>query len=289
MTIRSLLVANRGEIAVRIVKAAKAMGLRAVQVHSAADADMLAVKLADEAIDIGPPSAAKSYLNIERVVAAAKEAGVDAIHPGYGFLSENAAFAQAVTDAGLIFIGPSAEAISLLGDKVKAREVAAAAGVPTVPGSDGLIADIEAARAVIARTGFPVMIKAAAGGGGRGIRIAASMEDFERQFPLASAEAKAAFGDGGLYIEKVIERARHVEVQILGDGVDAIHLFERECSLQRRRQKVWEEAPPLPCPLMSAMPCAPVLSRSQNRLATRALAPSNISMTRTQAPSISSR
>ncbi len=243
MTIRSLLVANRGEIAVRIVKAAKAMGLRTVQVHSAADADMLAVKLADEAVDIGPPSAAKSYLNIERVVAAAKEAGVDAIHPGYGFLSENAAFARAVTDAGLIFIGPSAEAISLLGDKVKAREVAGAAGVPTVPGSDGLIADIEAARAVTARTGFPVMIKAAAGGGGRGIRIATSMEEFERQFPLASAEAKAAFGDGGLYIEKVIERARHVEVQILGDGVDAIHLFERECSLQRRRQKVWEEAP----------------------------------------------
>ncbi|MEH0075843.1 acetyl-CoA carboxylase biotin carboxylase subunit [Pannonibacter sp. Pt2] len=243
MTIRSLLVANRGEIAVRIVKAAKAMGLRTVQVHSAADADMLAVKLADEAIDIGPPSAARSYLNIERVVAAAKEAGVDAIHPGYGFLSENAAFAQAVTDAGLIFIGPSAEAISLLGDKVKAREVAAAAGVPTVPGSDALIADIDAARAVIARIGFPVMIKAAAGGGGRGIRIAASMEEFERQFPLASAEAKAAFGDGGLYIEKVIERARHVEVQILGDGENAIHLFERECSLQRRRQKVWEEAP----------------------------------------------
>lgn len=265
MTIRSLLVANRGEIAVRIVKAAKAMGLRTVQVHSAADADMLAVKLADEAVDIGPPSAAKSYLNIERVVAAAKEAGVDAIHPGYGFLSENAAFAQAITDAGLIFIGPSAEAISLLGDKVKAREVAAAAGVPTVPGSDGLIADIEAARAVTARTGFPVMIKAAAGGGGRGIRIAASMEEFERQFPLASAEAKAAFGDGGLYIEKVIERARHVEVQILGDGVDAIHLFERECSLQRRRQKVWEEAPScsLPADVRDAL-CASAVALAKS-------------------------
>ncbi|WP_122519292.1 acetyl-CoA carboxylase biotin carboxylase subunit [Pannonibacter phragmitetus] len=265
MTIRSLLVANRGEIAVRIVKAAKAMGLRTVQVHSAADADMLAVKLADEAVDIGPPSAAKSYLNIERVVTAAKEAGVDAIHPGYGFLSENAAFAQAVTDAGLIFIGPSAEAISLLGDKVKAREVAAAAGVPTVPGSDGLIADIEAARAVTARTGFPVMIKAAAGGGGRGIRIAASMEEFERQFPLASAEAKAAFGDGGLYIEKVIERARHVEVQILGDGVDAIHLFERECSLQRRRQKVWEEAPScsLPADIRDAL-CASAVALAKS-------------------------
>ncbi|MBX9457514.1 MAG: acetyl-CoA carboxylase biotin carboxylase subunit [Rhizobium sp.] len=248
MTIRSLLIANRGEIAVRIIRAAQALGIRTVQVHSMADADMLAVKMADEAIDIGPPSAAKSYLNIEKVIAAAKASGVDAVHPGYGFLSENAAFAQAVEDAGLIFIGPKPEAISLLGDKVEARKVAKRAGVPTVPGSDGRVDSIELARDIVEAIGFPVMIKAAAGGGGRGIRIAETMADFERHFPQASAEALAAFGDGGLYIEKVITRARHVEVQVLGDGEDAVHCFERECSLQRRRQKVWEEAPSLRLP-----------------------------------------
>lgn len=242
MTIRSILVANRGEIAVRIVKAAKALGIRTVQVHSAADADMLAVKLADVAVDIGPPAAKRSYLNIEAVVAAAKNAGVDAVHPGYGFLSENADFADAVEAAGLIFIGPKGDAIRLLGDKVAARKVAAKAGVPTVPGSDGRVSDIEEARTVAATAGFPIMIKAAAGGGGRGIRIAADVADLERHFPQASAEALAAFGDGGLYLEKVITRARHVEVQILGDGENFVHCFERECSLQRRRQKVWEEA-----------------------------------------------
>ena len=243
MTIRSILIANRGEIAVRIIRAAQALGIRTVQVHSAADRDMLAVKLADQSVEIGPPSAAKSYLNIEAVLKAAKETGVDAVHPGYGFLSENAAFAQAVEDAGLIFVGPKAGAISLLGDKVEARKVAKRAGVPTVPGSEGRIDDLETARSIVEQIGFPVMIKAAAGGGGRGIRIAEDMADFERHFPQASAEALAAFGDGGLYVEKVITRARHVEVQILGDGEDAVHCFERECSLQRRRQKVWEEAP----------------------------------------------
>jgi len=243
MTIRSILIANRGEIAVRIIRAAQALGIRTVQVHSAADRDMLAVKLADQSVEIGPPSAAKSYLNIEAVLKAAKETGVDAVHPGYGFLSENATFAQAVEDAGLIFVGPKAGAISLLGDKVEARKVAKRAGVPTVPGSEGRIDDLETARAIVEQIGFPVMIKAAAGGGGRGIRIAEDMADFERHFPQASAEALAAFGDGGLYVEKVITRARHVEVQILGDGEDAVHCYERECSLQRRRQKVWEEAP----------------------------------------------
>ena len=243
MTIRSILIANRGEIAVRIIRAAQALGIRTVQVHSAADRDMLAVKLADQSVEIGPPSAAKSYLNIEAVLKAAKETGVDAVHPGYGFLSENAAFAQAVEDAGLIFVGPKAGAISLLGDKVEARKVAKRAGVPTVPGSEGRIDDLETARSIVEQIGFPVMIKAAAGGGGRGIRIAEDMADFERHFPQASAEALAAFGDGGLYVEKVITRARHVEVQILGDGEDAVHCFERECSLQRRHQKVWEEAP----------------------------------------------
>ncbi|NEK32535.1 acetyl-CoA carboxylase biotin carboxylase subunit [Rhizobium leguminosarum] len=243
MTIRSVLVANRGEIAVRVIKAAKALGIRTVQVHSAADADMLAVRLADEAVNIGPPAPKKSYLNIEALIAAAKAAGVDAVHPGYGFLSENGDFADAVRDAGMIFIGPSGDAIRTLGDKVAARQVAKRAGVPTVPGSDGRVAGLEEARLLAGEIGFPVMIKAAAGGGGRGIRIVDSIAELEQQFPLASAEALAAFGDGGLYLEKVIARARHVEVQIFGDGQNFVHFFERECSLQRRRQKVWEEAP----------------------------------------------
>ena len=248
MTISSVLIANRGEIAVRIIKAAKALGIRTVQVHSAADADMLAVRLADEAINIGPPAPKKSYLNIEAVIAAAKAANVDAVHPGYGFLSENGDFADAVAAAGLTFIGPSGDAIRLLGDKVAAREVAKRAGVPTVPGSGGRIFDLAEAHEIAERIGFPVMIKAAAGGGGRGIRIVESLADLDKQFPLAAAEALAAFGDGGLYIEKVISRARHVEVQIFGDGENFIHLHERECSLQRRRQKVWEEAPSLLLP-----------------------------------------
>lgn len=243
MTIRSVLIANRGEIAVRIIRAAKALGIRTVQVYSQADASSLAVKLADEAVEIGPPAAKKSYLNIEAVIGAAKAAKVDAVHPGYGFLAENGDFADAVAAAGMKFVGPSGDAIRLLGDKVAARRVAAEAGVPTVPGSDGRVADVAQAREIAERIGFPVMIKAAAGGGGRGIRIVGSMDEFERQFPQASAEAAAAFGDGGLYVEKVIEKARHIEVQILGDGRNFVHCFERECSLQRRRQKVWEEAP----------------------------------------------
>ncbi|KQT28419.1 MULTISPECIES: acetyl-CoA carboxylase biotin carboxylase subunit [unclassified Bradyrhizobium] len=248
MKIRSVLVANRGEIAVRIIRAAKALGLRTVQVYSQADAQSLAVQLADEAIEIGPPAAMKSYLNIEAVLAAAKAAGVDAVHPGYGFLAENADFADAVTAAGMTFVGPSGQAIRLLGDKVMARQVAEKAGVPTVPGSEGRVTDLSEAAVIASRIGFPVMLKAAAGGGGRGIRIVDGVEAFERQFPQASAEAAAAFGDGGLYIEKVIERARHIEVQILGDGENFVHCFERECSLQRRRQKVWEEAPAVGLP-----------------------------------------
>jgi acetyl-CoA carboxylase biotin carboxylase subunit len=246
--IKKLLIANRGEIAVRIIRAARELGIRTVQVHSTADADSLAVKLADEAIAIGPPQAAKSYLNIPAILDAAQKTGADAIHPGYGFLAENAGFAEAIAAAGLTFVGPSAEAIRMMGDKVSARVAAASAGVPTVPGSDGRVDDLDAARAVIAKTGFPIMIKAAAGGGGRGIRIATNQEEFDRFIPQAKAEALAAFGDGGLYLEKVIERARHIEVQILGDRSRAIHCFERECSLQRRRQKVWEEAPSVSLP-----------------------------------------
>jgi acetyl-CoA carboxylase, biotin carboxylase subunit len=243
MNIKKLLVANRGEIAVRIIRAAQELGLKTVQVHSVADADSLAVRMADEAVNIGPPHAAKSYLNIEAIVNAAKQTGADAIHPGYGFLAENAGFADAVKAAGLVFIGPSGDAIRTMGDKVAARVAATKAGVPCVPGSEGRIDGPEEARRIAKKIGFPVMIKAAAGGGGRGIRIAHTLDEFETLMPQASAEAKAAFGDGGLYIEKVIERARHIEVQILGDGANAIHCFERECSLQRRRQKVWEEAP----------------------------------------------
>jgi acetyl-CoA carboxylase, biotin carboxylase subunit len=255
MTLRSVLIANRGEIAVRIIAAAKTLGVRTVQAHSLADADMLAVRLADAAVCIGPPAAAKSYLNIQAVVAAAVDAGVDAVHPGYGFLAENAAFADAVEAAGLIFIGPRGDTIRLLGDKVAARQVAAAAGLPTVPGSGGRIADLDAARHLVEELGFPVMIKAAAGGGGRGIRLAASLKEFEQVFSQASAEALAAFGDGGLYVEKLIAKARHIEVQILGDGDNVVHCFERECSLQRRRQKVWEEAPAamLPAPIGQSM------------------------------------
>ena len=243
MPITKLLIANRGEIAVRIIRAAKELGIRTVQVHSLADADSLAVKMADEAVNIGPPHAAKSYLNVDNILKAAKDTGADAVHPGYGFLAENANFADAVKAAGLVFVGPEGESIRIMGDKVAARAAAEAAGVPVVPGSDGRVDDPERARLVAEAIGFPVMIKAAAGGGGRGIRVAHDLSEFETLMPQASAEAKAAFGDGGLYIEKVIEKARHIEVQILGDGQRAIHCFERECSLQRRRQKVWEEAP----------------------------------------------
>ena len=243
MTIKKILIANRGEIAVRIIRAARELGIETVQVHSDADTESLAVKMADIAVNIGPAQAAKSYLNTEAILAAAKQHGVDAIHPGYGFFAENAGFADAVEAAGIAFIGPSGDTIRTMGDKVAARQAAAAAGVPTVPGSPGRIDDMDEARRIAEETGFPIMVKAAAGGGGRGIRIVENMEEFNRLAPQASAEAKAAFGDGGLYIERLIGNSRHIEVQVLGDGERAVHLFERECSLQRRRQKVWEEAP----------------------------------------------
>ncbi len=243
MTVKKLLIANRGEIAVRVIRAAQELGIKTVQVHSIADTDSLAVRMADEAVNIGPPHAAKSYLNIGAILDAAKQSGADAVHPGYGFLAENANFADAVEAAGLIFVGPKGDAIRTMGDKVAARVAALKAGVPCVPGSDGRVANHDEAKKIATAIGFPVMIKAAAGGGGRGIRIAQNVVELETMMPQASAEAQAAFGDGGLYLEKVIERARHIEVQILGDGKRAIHCFERECSLQRRRQKVWEEAP----------------------------------------------
>ena len=241
--LKKLLIANRGEIAVRIIRAARDLGIATVAVYSDADATALHVQLADQAVNIGPPAAKKSYLNIAAILKAAAETGCDSVHPGYGFLAENAGFSDAVTAAGLIFVGPSGDAIRLMGDKVAARGAAHAAGVPIVPGSLGRVDSMDAGRTILADTGFPVMIKAAAGGGGRGIRIAQDLTEFEQAFPQAQAEALAAFGDGGLYMEKVITKARHIEVQVLADGTDAIHCFERECSLQRRRQKVWEEAP----------------------------------------------
>ncbi len=243
MTISKILIANRGEIAVRIIRAAQELNLKTVQVYSEADGSSLAVQMADEAIEIGPAAAQKSYLNTENILDAAKRTGADAIHPGYGFLAENAEFADAVERAGIIFIGPTGDIIRRMGDKAAARQAAKEAGVPTVPGSEGILEDLEQAKVLASEIGFPVMIKATAGGGGRGIRIANDEQEFATLAPQASAEAKAAFGDGGLYLEKVIDNARHIEVQILGDGENFVHCFERECSLQRRRQKVWEEAP----------------------------------------------
>jgi len=243
MTISKLFIANRGEIAVRIIRAAHELGIRTVQAVSAADRDMLAARLADEVVEVGKAHASKSYLNKEAVVAAAVASGADAVHPGYGFLSENADFAEMVEQAGLVFVGPKPETIRAMGDKATARVMAMRAGVPTVPGSEGRVESAAAALSAAREIGYPVMIKAAAGGGGRGIRVANTLEELAVLIPQASAEALAAFGDGGLYLERFVGRARHVEVQILGDGIRAVHLFERECSLQRRRQKVWEEAP----------------------------------------------
>jgi acetyl-CoA carboxylase, biotin carboxylase subunit len=240
--VRRLLVANRGEIAVRVIRAARDLGIATVAVHSKADAGALHTRLADTAVEIGPSPASKSYLVTEAILAAAERTGADAVHPGYGFLSERASFAAAVTGAGLVFVGPSARTIERMGDKVAAREVARAAGVPTVPGTPGGVSGADAAVEAAREVGYPVMLKAAAGGGGRGIRVVHDEDALRAAFGPASTEAQKAFGDGTMYLERFVERARHVEVQVLGDGAGAVHLFERECSLQRRRQKVVEEA-----------------------------------------------
>lgn len=241
--IRTLFVANRGEIAVRVIRAARELGMRTVAAVSDADRDSLAARMADEVALIGPAHAAKSYLNPAALLAAAQQCGADAVHPGYGFLSENAAFAAQIEAAGMIFVGPSSHVIATMGDKARARETAARAGVPTVPGSDGVVLTLEEAHRVAACIGYPVMIKAAAGGGGRGIRVAQDAAQLDLELPLAQREAQAAFGDSAVYLERFISRARHIEVQVLGDGNNVVHLFERECSLQRRRQKIFEEAP----------------------------------------------
>jgi acetyl-CoA carboxylase biotin carboxylase subunit len=243
MALRKLFVANRGEIAVRIIRAARERGIATVQAVSAADRDMLAAQLADEVVEVGSASAGRSYLNQDAMLRAAVAAGVDAVHPGYGFLAENAGFADAVERAGLVFVGPTPDAIRMMGDKARARRVAAAAGVPTVPGTGEERLDNGALKDAACAMGFPVIVKAAAGGGGRGIRVAQDEAALDRLLTEARAEAQAAFGDDTLYLERFLTHARHVEVQVLGDGHRSVHLFERECSVQRRRQKIWEEAP----------------------------------------------
>ncbi|WP_027350044.1 acetyl-CoA carboxylase biotin carboxylase subunit [Halotalea alkalilenta] len=241
--IERLLICNRGEIAVRIVRAARELGIHSIVAHSEADADGLAVKLADQAVCIGPAQAALSYLNVEAIIAAAALTQADAVHPGYGFLAESAELAAAVAKAGLCFIGPDAKTIARMGDKACARHEASLAGVPVVPGSQPLDDDLDQAVRIAGEIGYPLLIKASAGGGGRGIRKVENAEELVRQLPLARAEARTAFKDERVYLEKAIDRARHIEVQILADGERAVHLFERECSLQRRRQKILEEAP----------------------------------------------
>ena len=239
-----ILIANRGEIALRVVRACREMGIASVAVHSTADADAMHVRMADEAICIGPPASAASYLSFPAIISACEITGAQAIHPGYGFLSENAAFVQAVEDHGLTFIGPSAEHIRIMGDKITAKETAKALGIPVVPGSDGGVPTVADAKRVALDIGYPVIIKATAGGGGRGMKVALTAADIETAFLTARSESKAAFGNDEVYIEKYLTTPRHIEIQVFGDGKGhAVHLGERDCSLQRRHQKVLEEAP----------------------------------------------
>src|SRR5437762_5932115 len=239
-----ILIANRGEIALRINRACKEMGIATVAVHSTADADAMHVRLADESVCIGPPPAAQSYLNIPQIIAACEITGAEAIHPGYGFLSENARFAEIVREHGISFIGPTPEHIRLMGDKIAAKQAVKGVGIPTVPGSDGAVdSDADAAR-IAEGIEYPVLVKAAAGGGGRGMKVARQPSDLSLALTTARSEAKAAFGDDAVYMEKYLERPRHIEVQIIADQFGKVlHLGERDCSLQRRHQKVWEEAP----------------------------------------------
>jgi acetyl-CoA carboxylase, biotin carboxylase subunit len=239
-----VLIANRGEIALRIHRACREMGIRTVAVHSTADNDAMHVRLADEAVCIGPPSAKDSYLNKAAILSAATITGADAIHPGYGFLSENADFAQMVEEHGFVFIGPTADHIRMMGDKITAKQAAAAAGLPCVPGSDGALETVEDALACAAKIGYPVLIKATAGGGGKGMKVARSADELSEAYKMARNEAKAAFGNAAVYMEKYLGKPRHIEMQILADNYGAVvHLGERDCSLQRRHQKVLEEAP----------------------------------------------
>jgi acetyl-CoA carboxylase biotin carboxylase subunit len=247
---KKLLVANRGTIAIRIIRACRELGIRTIAIYSTADKDALHVRMADEAVCIGPPAAEDSYLNIPAIVSTVLTYGADAVHPGYGFLSENGDFAEACKRSGVTFVGPRARHIRLMGDKPRARRIMKRAGVPVLPGSEGIgITELKSAQEDAKRLGFPVLIKAAAGGGGKGMRVVRDERELARLFPLAQAESEAAFGSRTMYLEKYLERARHVEFQILADNNrNAIHLGERDCSIQRRHQKVLEEAP---CPVMT--------------------------------------
>ena len=242
--VSKVLIANRGEIALRIHRACKEMGLSSVAIHSTADRDAMHVRLADESVCIGPPSSADSYLNIPAIIAACEITGADAVHPGYGFLSENARFADIVEAHGMTFIGPTAEHIRIMGDKITAKQTVKDAGIPVVPGSDGAVEDFEAAKRAAKDIGFPVLIKAAAGGGGRGMRLAETEADLDEALRSAQTEAEAAFGNGAVYLERYLTGPRHIEIQVLADTHgNVVHLGERDCSLQRRNQKVLEEAP----------------------------------------------
>ncbi|MCA8830209.1 acetyl-CoA carboxylase biotin carboxylase subunit [Hymenobacter pini] len=242
--ITKLLIANRGEIALRVLRSAKEMGLQTVAIYSEADRNALHVRYADEAVCVGPPASKDSYLRGDKILEVCRELGVDAIHPGYGFLSENAEFARMVKEAGLIFVGPSPEAMDIMGDKLSAKQAVKAYDIPLVPGLDEAISDVQEAKRVAEQVGFPVLIKASAGGGGKGMRLVYQPEEFEEQMQLAVNEAVSAFGDGAVFIEKFVTGPRHIEIQVLGDEHgNIVHLFERECSIQRRHQKVIEEAP----------------------------------------------
>ncbi len=242
--IRKVLIANRGEIALRIIRTCHEMGLRTVAVYSTADRDSLHVRFADEAVCIGPPASRDSYLRFDRILAAAEVTGADAIHPGYGFLAENPDFSAICEDHHIKFIGPNPETIRMMGDKSLAKDTMRDAGVPVVPGSKGVVTDVESGRGIAAEIGYPVIVKASAGGGGRGMRVVQKEEEFARQFQMASGEAEAAFGDGSVYVEKFVSSPRHIEVQVMGDGKGrVIHFGERECSIQRRHQKLLEESP----------------------------------------------
>jgi acetyl-CoA carboxylase biotin carboxylase subunit len=239
-----VLIANRGEIALRVQRACKELGIRTVAVHSTADANAMHVRLADESVCIGPPPAAQSYLNIPSLLAACEITGADAVHPGYGFLSENARFAEILEEHNITFIGPTSEHIRTMGDKIRAKDTARRLGIPVVPGSEGAVRTDAEAIKIAKGIGYPVLVKAAAGGGGRGMKVARTEEELPVALATARAEAKAAFGDDALYMEKYLQKPRHIEIQVLGDGRGkALHIGERDCSLQRRHQKIWEEAP----------------------------------------------